>query len=198
MGSFQIGVPSKSFVLSAMLIVYVVFNCTYERCDALPSALDGPGSHRRSHGKTDLLIKTCDSCVLWDDFGVQHNIIVHIAPLFCFCCLIKPGQPFMCFFPRADICELLAPDLLHQIIKGVFKDHLVEWVIAYLHNMHGTKVSLEIIKDIDHQYCISLLFTSQLISAILGSQLCLHSLVFAVLQMDLISNNGQATTQRPS
>ena len=172
--------------------------CSYVRCDALPSALDGPGSHRRSHEKTDLLIKTYDSRVLWDDFGVRHNIVVCIAPLFCFCCLIKPGQPFTCFFPRADIHELLAPDLLHQIIKGVFKDHLVEWVLAYLHNAHGTKVSLEIIEDIDHRYGISLLFTSWLTCAILGSQLCLHSPAFAVLQTVVISSNGQATTRRPS
>ncbi|KAF8262141.1 hypothetical protein EI94DRAFT_1773267 [Lactarius quietus] len=104
------------------------------KCDALPGALEGPGSHRCSHEKMDLLIKTYDSRVLWDDFGVWHNIV-----------------PFTCFFPHADIHELLAPDLLHQIIKGVFKDHLVEWVLVYLKLMHGAKRSLEMIEDIDHR-----------------------------------------------
>ncbi|KAJ7754298.1 hypothetical protein B0H14DRAFT_3096710 [Mycena olivaceomarginata] len=32
-------------------------------------------------------------------------------------------------FPRADIHEMLSPDLLHQIIKGSFKDHLVTWIM---------------------------------------------------------------------
>ncbi|KAJ7907795.1 hypothetical protein B0H13DRAFT_2332007 [Mycena leptocephala] len=54
-----------------------------------------------------------------------------------------------CFDP--DIHELLSPDLLHQVIKGTFKDHLVEWVIEYLHATHGEARALEIIADIDHR-----------------------------------------------
>ncbi|KAF8262148.1 hypothetical protein EI94DRAFT_1773268 [Lactarius quietus] len=104
------------------------------RCDAQPTNLDGPESHRQSHTKTDLLIKTFSPRVLWDDFGVHHNIV-----------------PFTYSFPRADIHELLASDLLHQLIKGIFKDHLVEWVLEYLHVTHGEKVSLEIIEDIDRR-----------------------------------------------
>ena len=61
-------------------------------------------------------------------------------------------------FPRADIHELLSPDLLHQVIKGVFKDHIVEWVLAYIRMKHAEKDALEIIEDIDHWYYISLLF----------------------------------------
>ncbi|KAH8977242.1 hypothetical protein EDB86DRAFT_3092823 [Lactarius hatsudake] len=104
------------------------------KCDALPTDLDGSGSHHRSHIKTDLLIKTFNPSVLWDDFGLRHNIV-----------------PFTYSFPRADIHELLAPDLLHQLIKGVFKDHLVEWVLEYLHLEHGETVALDIIGDIDHR-----------------------------------------------
>ncbi|KAI9441968.1 hypothetical protein BJY52DRAFT_1206842 [Lactarius psammicola] len=104
------------------------------KCDALPTDLDGSGSHQRSHVKTDLLIKTFDPSVLWDDFGLRHNIV-----------------PFTYSFPRADIHELLAPDLLHQLIKGVFKDHLVEWVLEYLHLEHGEKRALEIIEDVDRR-----------------------------------------------
>ena len=40
-------------------------------------------------------------------------------------------KPFTMAFLRADIHELLAPDLLHQVIKGTFKDHVVDWVEKY-------------------------------------------------------------------
>ncbi|KAG2069776.1 hypothetical protein BDR04DRAFT_1128746 [Suillus decipiens] len=33
-------------------------------------------------------------------------------------------------FPQADIYHLITPNLLHQIIKGTFKDHLVSWITA--------------------------------------------------------------------
>jgi len=61
-------------------------------------------------------------------------------------------QPFTHDFPQADIHELLAPDLLHQVIKGTFKDHLVAWVMDYLHVTHGETAAFEIIEDIDHRY----------------------------------------------
>jgi hypothetical protein len=60
-------------------------------------------------------------------------------------------KPFTHGFPRADIHELLSPDLLHQLIKGTFKDHLVTWVGDYLIQTHGEKNALEIIEDIDHR-----------------------------------------------
>ena len=45
----------------------------------------------------------------------------------------------------------MAPDLLHQVIKGTFKDHLVEWVMDYLWLEHGETRALEIIADIDRR-----------------------------------------------
>ena len=36
----------------------------------MPDDLDGPGSHHRTHEKTDTLIKKFDPGILWDDFGI--------------------------------------------------------------------------------------------------------------------------------
>ena len=54
-------------------------------------------------------------------------------------------------FPRADIHELLTPDLLHQVIKGTYKDHLVQWVEDYLTIVHGPSKGESILDEIDRQ-----------------------------------------------
>ena len=48
------------------------------RCDAQPKDLDGPGNHRRTHEKTDVLIKAFDPGILWDNYGIQHEIVVRL------------------------------------------------------------------------------------------------------------------------
>ncbi len=58
-------------------------------------------------------------------------------------------KPFTEEFPRADIHEILTADLLHQIIKGSFKDHLVEWIGDYLTSTEGVTRAKEIMDDID-------------------------------------------------
>ena len=63
-----------------------------------------------------------------------------------------PIQPFTNDFPRADINELISPDLLHQVIKGTFKDHLVAWVEDYLVLTHGRTGANVILSDIDARY----------------------------------------------
>jgi hypothetical protein len=61
-------------------------------------------------------------------------------------------QPFTNYFPCVDIHKLLSPDLLHQVIKGTFKDHLVTWIESYLHLKHGRAHSSKIRDDIDRWY----------------------------------------------
>ncbi|KAJ7162408.1 hypothetical protein C8R46DRAFT_1283311 [Mycena filopes] len=104
------------------------------KCDAPPDNLDGEGARLRTQSITEFLITQFDPGILWDDFGIRSDVV-----------------PFTSYFPRADIHELISCDLLHQVIKGTFKDHLVAWVNAYLHLKHGEKRALEIIADIDRR-----------------------------------------------
>ena len=66
--------------------------------------------------------------------------------------VLSRNQPFTDAFPRADINELISMDLLHQIIKGGFKDHLVTWVGEYLEITHSKAKADAILDDIDCRY----------------------------------------------
>jgi Plavaka transposase len=46
---------------------------------------------------------------------------------------------------------MLSSDLLHQVIKGTFKDHLVAWVEDYLNANHSKAEASEIIDQIDRR-----------------------------------------------
>ncbi|KAG6885247.1 hypothetical protein C0992_005299 [Termitomyces sp. T32_za158] len=103
------------------------------RCTARFDDLDGLGG-RRSHILTQALFQSLGRKALWDDYGIVSDIL-----------------PFTYTFPRADIHELIAPDLLHQLIKGTFKDHLVTWVTDYINLVHTTSEAAKIISDIDRR-----------------------------------------------
>jgi len=61
----------------------------FGRCDAKPTDLDAPGSHQRTHKKTDFLIKNFNPGILWDEYGIQADIIVCVIFL-CLCCCSDP------------------------------------------------------------------------------------------------------------
>ncbi|KAI0360029.1 hypothetical protein OH77DRAFT_1586687 [Trametes cingulata] len=97
--------------------------------------LDAPrAGDKRSRMHTEALIRTFEPSVLWDDYGVLPDVV-----------------PFTNDFPRADIYELLSGDLLHQLIKGTFKDHLVTWVGQYLILEHGEARGKELLDEIDRR-----------------------------------------------
>ncbi|KAK0438899.1 hypothetical protein EV421DRAFT_1968969 [Armillaria borealis] len=93
------------------------------KCTALSTDLDGPEEYGGGDGH-----------VLWHNYGIDENIL-----------------PFTFAFPRADIYKILTSDLLHQVIKGTFKDHLVEWVSEYLVISEGKERAKEIMDDIDRR-----------------------------------------------
>ncbi|TBU53492.1 hypothetical protein BD310DRAFT_774757, partial [Dichomitus squalens] len=104
------------------------------KCRARPTELDKAGPPRfREH--TECLLETFDAPTLWDVFGIDSNVV-----------------PFTYRFPRADIHELLSPDLLHQLIKGTFKDHLVDWVTQYIYLTAESEAEAKrIMDDIDRR-----------------------------------------------
>ncbi|PSR71866.1 hypothetical protein PHLCEN_2v12260 [Hermanssonia centrifuga] len=101
---------------------------------------EGPDLRCKEH--TELLVKLVDLKNLWEGYGIVGDLI-----------------PFTNDFPRADICQLISGDLLHQIIKGCFKDHLVDWVNDYLKLTHGETKGNDIIAQIDRRIAAVPAFT---------------------------------------
>ncbi|KAG1727771.1 uncharacterized protein EDB91DRAFT_1253742 [Suillus paluster] len=99
--------------------------------------LDAAGALPRCREYTEELVDMGTYLELWDEFGVVADLI-----------------PFTNDFPCADICQLITPNILHQLIKGTFKDHLVDWVHKYLIQMHGARDVRRILDDIDHRIAI--------------------------------------------
>lgn len=65
--------------------------------------------------------------------------------------MTKFAKPFTADFPRADINETISPDILHQLIKGGFKDHLVTWVEELIRDTHPKKDAQRILDEIDYR-----------------------------------------------
>ena len=123
------------------------------RCDADPKDLDNPDANLRTREQTATLLRDEDPESLWYDHGIVPEFQVCPRPVvFNLPVPIDTSQSFMMRFPRADIHELLTCDLLHQVIKGTYKDHLVQWVEDYLKKVHGTSKAEGILDEIDRRY----------------------------------------------
>ncbi|KAF8431063.1 hypothetical protein L210DRAFT_3614552 [Boletus edulis BED1] len=106
------------------------------RCTATRRTLDSdPDTLNRCQRLTETLFQYATLDQMWHEFGIVGNLV-----------------PFTNDFPRADIHELIAPDLLHQLIKGCFKDHLVDWVEKFITQTSGsTRQAERIMDDIDRR-----------------------------------------------
>ena len=73
-GLSQAGVQSQYFEF----ISYSGWPIINDRCTALPSDIDGPRG-RRTREFTDLLLDTLDSKTLWDEYGIDDDIVVRTS-----------------------------------------------------------------------------------------------------------------------
>ncbi|KAF6755521.1 hypothetical protein DFP72DRAFT_811411, partial [Ephemerocybe angulata] len=96
------------------------------RCPAEANDLDGSPDIlvQRTHQHTEKVRAACGGNLreMWDGYGMLSDVV-----------------PFTVYFPRANIHELLSPDILHQLVKGTFKDHLVTWVVEWMEEQEGGK-----------------------------------------------------------
>ncbi|KAF8632086.1 hypothetical protein AX17_004928 [Amanita inopinata Kibby_2008] len=123
-------------------VIASIVNGWCAKCMAESFESKEPGlSRTRAH--TEMLVRLYELGELWENYGLVGDI-----------------EPFTNSFPGADIHELIAPDILHQIVKGVFKDHLVTWVEEYLNKCHGRARARKILDEIDYKISIAPPFTA--------------------------------------
>ena len=121
---------TQQVVLTQILILVAC------RCTANPKKYEVYAVHC-TMDHTETLHSLLGTNPLWDKFRIDIDIIVSVAT----CVLLLAtsawfplilSQPFTTNFLHANIYQIISPDLLHQVIKGIFKDHLVDWVGWYL------------------------------------------------------------------
>ena len=132
------------------------------RCDAPTTDLDCPGAEPQTLEKMEVLFETKSNNELWFNHGLISNLCVCLGCPTRSKALLKPLQPFTSNFPHANIHKLLTPDLLHQAIKGTFKDHLISWVQDYLKKQHRPTEAKCVLNEIDQRLALTLKLVSSL------------------------------------
>ncbi|KAF8497983.1 hypothetical protein JB92DRAFT_3125503 [Gautieria morchelliformis] len=85
-------------------------------CTVLPDDRGNPGCAPTRNPST--ILKALRSSETGMPSSAFKNL--HLRPI---------PQPFWATLPHMNIFECFTPDLLHQLHKGVFKDHMVKWCI---------------------------------------------------------------------
>jgi len=129
------------------------------KCIAHRENLDEEALHR-CHEHSDVLIEEFEFQKLREEYGIAGDLVVSTYSL-AFLLVTNQIQLFTNDFPRADIHHMLSPDILHQLIKGGFKDHLVDWVKKYLIREHGKADAEKILDKIDVRHVQLFMYTIQ-------------------------------------
>ncbi|KAG1859497.1 hypothetical protein C8R48DRAFT_748607 [Suillus tomentosus] len=108
------------------------------KCTAPADGLDNGTYGWCSHDHTEVLVEEFELGVLWNEYGLVGDIV-----------------PFTNYFPRADIHELLSPNILHQLIKGAFKDHIITWVHKYIKARYSDNEVNKILDAIDRHIALA-------------------------------------------
>jgi hypothetical protein len=131
---------------SQFLVCSTSCRCTANRndyedlSDALP----------RSNRLRDFLLENMEPDILWNEHGIVPNLVVRV-PDSQVLSLTDVPQPFTNGFPRADISENISMDILHQLIKGTFKDHFVDWTVQYVNSSLPKAAAEQVLSDIDRR-----------------------------------------------
>ena len=98
--------------------------CMENRCPICKIAPNLRGSHQPCQARTRE--ETLDLLKRHEQGSLEGELAQQFASLG-----IRPvHRPFWADLPHADVFQMFTPDLLHQLHKGVFKDHLVKWCTA--------------------------------------------------------------------
>jgi hypothetical protein len=125
------------------------------RCTNRFNDLDRPGPPIfRTHEHYSLAAAAKSATQLCHEYGYSGSTRVCVFRIFTQYTLtnIHFIQLFTESFPGPSIYEIIAPDILHQIIKGTFKDHLVTWIEEYFVIKYGKKGAYHKMGEIDRRY----------------------------------------------